>query len=155
MRTEVCHVTMDEPGREDFEKFLLERFPPSGKRGTSGIFYQDFGEKVKEAIKDPSATSVDKHLRFYIKKNDLSVLDLLSVGARDLLVVPVKENKENVEDNSILGQYRKVVYVEDFFKTIQDVHEKELLHAGYKKTFEKIQSLYHGIPRSVVQKPVF
>ena len=44
---------MDEPGREDFEKFLLECFPPSGKRGTSGIFYQEFGEKVKEAIKDP------------------------------------------------------------------------------------------------------
>ena len=42
---------MDEPGREDFEKFLLECFPPSGKRGTSGIFYQEFGEKVKEAIK--------------------------------------------------------------------------------------------------------
>ena len=50
---------------------------------------------------------------------------------------------------------------------VRSMHEKDLLHAGYKKTFcvmssrisycvciacAQLQSLYHGIPRSVVEK---
>ena len=31
--------------------------------------------------------------------------------------------------------------VEEFYDIIRDVHEKELLHGGYKKTFDKVQSL--------------
>lgn len=42
---------------------------------------------------------------------------------------------QNVEDNSILGKYRKVGFVEDFYSTLKAVHEKELLHAGYHKTY--------------------
>ena len=45
------------------------------------------------------------------------------------------------EDNSILGQFRRVVFIDDFYKTIKDVHEKELLHAGYHKTYEKVSLL--------------
>ena len=56
------------------------------------------------------------------------------------------------EDTSLLGTCRKVVYVEDFLNTLQEVHNKELLHAGCKKTYEKVQSMYHGIPRSVVEE---
>ena len=32
--------------------------------------------------------------------------------------------------------------MEDFYCTIRDVHEKDLLHAGYKKTYEKVCSTY-------------
>ena len=45
---------------------------------------------------------------------------------------------QNVEDNSIMGKYKKVVFVEDMFDVITEVHEKELLHAGYRKTYEKV-----------------
>ena len=41
-------------------------------------------------------------------------------------------------DNSIVGKYRKVVFVENFFSAIKEVHENELLHAGYRKTYEKV-----------------
>lgn len=44
---------------------------------------------------------------------------------------------QKVEDNSILGQYRRIAYVEEFYQIIHDAHGKELLHAGYKKTLEK------------------
>ena len=72
-----------------------------------------------------------------------------------------------MEDNTALDKYRRVAHVEEFYDIIRDVHEKELLHGGYKKTFDKVQSLvteyewewlssvaelYHGIPRSVVEK---
>ena len=39
--------------------------------------------------------------------------------------------------NSILGKFRKVVFVEGFLETLTAVHEKELLHAGYKKNDER------------------
>jgi len=38
----------------------------------------------------------------------------------------------------IMGRYRKVAFVEDFYSAIKEVHEKELLHAGYHKTYEKV-----------------
>ncbi len=35
-----------------------------------------------------------------------------------------------------MGKYRKVIFVEDFYSAIKEVHEKELLNAGYHKTYE-------------------
>ena len=46
-----------------------------------------------------------------------------------------------MEDNTALDKYRRVAHVEEFYDIIRDVHEKELLHGGYKKTFDKVQSL--------------
>jgi hypothetical protein len=43
-----------------------------------------------------------------------------------------------LEDNTALGENRRVAFVEEFYGLIQEVHEKELLHAGYKKTFNKV-----------------
>ncbi|KAL5475764.1 hypothetical protein EMCRGX_G025614 [Ephydatia muelleri] len=100
-----------------FEKFS------STNRGTSGVFYKDFGDKIKAAIKDPSL--VDKNLRFFVKKSGFQILNIPSLGARDVLVVPAKQ--QGLEDNTALDKYRR-----------------DLLHAGYKKTFEKLQSLYHA-----------
>lgn len=71
----------------EFTAYLAEKFP-SSSRGTSGVFHKDFGEKIIGALKDPS--SVDKNLRFYIKKNKFKILNLPSLGAHDVLVVPAK-----------------------------------------------------------------
>ncbi|KAL5515422.1 hypothetical protein EMCRGX_G000584 [Ephydatia muelleri] len=46
-----------------------------------------------------------------------------------------------VKDNTALDKYRRVAHVEELYDIIRDVHEKELLHGGYKKTFDKVQSL--------------
>eukprot|EP00731_Ephydatia_muelleri_P005386 Em0002g1562a len=48
------------------------------------------------------------------------------------------QQKDLVEDNTALDKYRRVAHVEEFYDIIRDVHEKELLHGGYKKTFDKI-----------------
>eukprot|EP00731_Ephydatia_muelleri_P001987 Em0001g1987a len=53
-----------------FGIFLFEKFS-STKRGTSGVFYKDFGEKIKAAIKDLS--SADKNLRYFIKKSGFQI----------------------------------------------------------------------------------
>ena len=71
-----------------FRTFLAEKFP-SVKKGTSGVFHKEFGDKIKAAIKDPS--SVDKNSRFFVKKKGFQILNIPSLGARDVLVIPVKE----------------------------------------------------------------
>jgi hypothetical protein len=43
-----------------------------------------------------------------------------------------------VEDNTALDKYSRVAHVEEFYETIRNVHEKDVLHGGYKKTFEKV-----------------
>ncbi len=68
--------------------FLIDS-PPDGKRGTGGVFHKTFAEKVKDAIKNPGNAN-DKHLKFYVKKNQFKLLDFPSLDARDVLVVPVK-----------------------------------------------------------------
>ena len=73
---------------KEFRTFLAEKFP-SVKRGTSGVFHKEFGDKIKAAIKDPS--SVDKNMRFFVKKKGFQILNIPSLGARDVLVIPVKE----------------------------------------------------------------
>ena len=70
---------------KEFRTFLAEKFP-SVKRGTSGVFH---GDKIKAAIKDP--LSVDKNMRFFVKKKGFQILNIPSLGARDVLVIPVKE----------------------------------------------------------------
>ena len=80
---------MDMYDREkEFGAFLAEKFS-SHDRGTSGVVYKDFGDKIKTAIKDPSA--VDKNLRFFVKKKGFQIMNIPSLGARDVLVVPAKE----------------------------------------------------------------
>ena len=54
---------------KEFRTFLAEKFP-SVKRGTSGVFHKEFGDKIKAAIKDPS--SADKNMCFFGKKKRIS-----------------------------------------------------------------------------------
>ncbi|KAL5474962.1 hypothetical protein EMCRGX_G027000 [Ephydatia muelleri] len=61
---------------KEFRTFLAEKFP-SVKRGTSGVFHKEFGDKIKAAIKDPS--SVDKNMRFFVKKKGFQILNIPSL----------------------------------------------------------------------------
>ena len=77
---------------DSFNSFLTERFPPDGKRGTSGVIRAALGERIIRVLKDPTAG--DKNLRFYVKKHKFQLLDLSSLGVQEVLVVPVKQNSE-------------------------------------------------------------
>ncbi|KAL5468953.1 hypothetical protein EMCRGX_G030114 [Ephydatia muelleri] len=82
---------------KEFGIFLSEKFS-STNRGTNGVFYKDFRDNIKAAKKDPS--SVDKNLRFFVKKSGFQILNIPSLGARDVLVVPAKQ--QGLEDNTAL-----------------------------------------------------
>ena len=47
---------------------------------------------------------------------------------------------------------RWVAIVEDYWDIISQIHSKDCLHAGIRKTFARIQSIYSHIPRSVVNQ---
>ena len=46
----------------------------------------------------------------------------------------------------MLNQHYRVVYVEEFYHTIKQIHDDELMHAGYKKTYEKVRTPYSYMP---------
>ena len=79
---------MDKKDREsEFTAYLSEKFS-SSSRGTSGVFHKGFGEKIIGALKDPP--SVDRNLRFFVKKNNFKILNLSSLGPHDVFVVLAK-----------------------------------------------------------------
>ena len=72
--------------------------------------------------------------------NPLSQVDQLSTFSKycEIQSVTYTLFLQIVEDNSVLGKCRNEVYVEEFFDALQEVHSMQLLHAGYRKTFEKV-----------------
>ena len=78
---------------QTFQAFISERYPTDDdKRSTSGVIRNSFGQVIIRALKTPAA--VDKSLRFYVKKHRFQLLDLPSLGVKEVLVVPVKEDVE-------------------------------------------------------------
>ena len=39
---------MDDSGKKAFQSYVQQRSPPESKRGTSGVYYEAFGEKIKD-----------------------------------------------------------------------------------------------------------
>ena len=122
-----------------------------------------FTQKIIHGLKDPAA--VDKNLHFYVKKNRFQVLNMPSLGIQNILVVPNKGKEVttfaksysmcdflyfdlwhfifyNVQDNTLMVKYKKVLFVEDFledfFEDIKEVHEKVVLRVGNHKPYEKV-----------------
>ncbi|KAL5471109.1 hypothetical protein EMCRGX_G029188 [Ephydatia muelleri] len=81
-------------------------------------------------------------------------------GSSDLLLVSVLsfllQNLEssNANDRTIMKGYRRVAIVEELYHILKQIHDKDCLHAGSRKTYAKVQSLYSYIPRVVVEKYV-
>eukprot|EP00731_Ephydatia_muelleri_P016918 Em0010g16a len=58
----------------------------------------------------------------------------------------------NANDRTIMKGYRRVAIVEEFYHILKQIHDKDCLHAGSRKTYARVQSLYSYIPRVVVEK---
>ena len=50
-------------------------------------------------------------------------------------------NPQNENDRTIMDGHRRVAYVEDFYGILKQVHDKDCLHAGSKKTCSRVSSL--------------
>ena len=69
----------------EFDALLSEKFPPNGKRGTSGVYYSalSFGESVKYCF-------VQHKVRQFIKRNKIQLMNLTRLDTEGVLVVPTK-----------------------------------------------------------------
>ena len=85
---------MEDSRKREFDEYVSERFPPGSKRSTSGVIYTAFGKKVAAILKDP--TTGDKNIRFWVRKRGFQLLNLPSLGAQDVLVVPVNTKGKEV-----------------------------------------------------------
>ena len=74
-----------------FQSYLDNTFPPKAKRTRSAVIRQQLADKILRYLKDPGE---DKNFRHFVKKSGFELLDLLSVGVRDALVVKVKQDKK-------------------------------------------------------------
>lgn len=45
---------------------------------------------------------------------------------------------QNENDRTMMSGYRKVAVVEEFSQILQQVHNKDCLHAGFKKTYARV-----------------
>ena len=101
--------------RRNLASFFPRSSPPLiGEQVAS--FTKTFGEKIKAAIKDPA--SVDKNLRFFVKKSGFQILNIPILGARDVLVVPAKQHAGiGLTVMLVVGDCR-CVYSHAFHRTI-------------------------------------
>ena len=72
----------------ELNSYVEERFPSGEKRKTSGVFWASFRARIVDVLRNPA--SGDKNLRFYVNKHKFQLLDLPSLGMKDVLVVPAK-----------------------------------------------------------------
>ena len=56
---------------------------------------------------------------------------------------------QNTNDITILGKWRKVAYIKDFFEVIRDVHAT---CKGHIETLAEVGKVYECVPRSAIDK---
>ena len=76
-----------------FQAYVDNAFPLDGKRTRSGVIREPLAQKVVDYLKG-AARETDKAFRHFVKKSGFELLDLPSVGIRDVLVVQVNEEKK-------------------------------------------------------------
>ena len=77
---------MSRVSESEFDAFLSEKFPPNGKRVTSGVYYSAFGGSVKQSLQNP--VSCNTKMRQFIKRNKIQLMNLTCLDAEGVLVVP-------------------------------------------------------------------
>ena len=46
---------------------------------------------------------------------------------------------QNEHDRTMLKGYRRVAIVEEFYDILQQIHDKESVHAGSRKTYARVR----------------
>lgn len=60
---------------------------------------------------------------------------------RTTLPLPVPIQSKH--DRTIMKGFRRVAIVEDFYVILRQVHDKDCVHAGYKKTYARVIISYY------------
>ena len=97
-----------EMSKDNFEEYLARTFPDDDKRSTSGVIHRKLGQKIKDCL-----LGNDKNFRCMVKRREFSLLNLPSVGMRDVLVVPAKDEKVYSSVDSTGMRFSLIKYIID------------------------------------------
>eukprot|EP00731_Ephydatia_muelleri_P025547 Em0017g630a len=121
-----------------FGEYVDSLFPIGGKCSRSVVIRQDFAKRIVDHLKgkqDPDAS-----FRHFVKKGGFALLDIPSAGIRDVLVVSLKEEKQNLNDRTMMKASRRVATVEEFIAYWSRFTQKTVYMRAQKR----------HLPRSVV-----
>ena len=93
--------------------------------------------EILNVIKHPFGYK-DRLFRHKVKVKGYQIMDLPGLGVKDALVIPKKESSKGETSSGFL----RVIPESKVYDVMQQVHCKELNHAGYKKCREYVSILF-------------
>ena len=76
-----------------------------------------------------------------------------SVTLTSLFLIPFfRFSPQECERPGLRAHWRRVVTVENMFKTLKLVHEGTRSHTGYHKLFKDVEDTFYGVPRSLCKE---
>ena len=75
-----------------FQEYIDSSFPVGGKRTRSAVIRKEVAQRIVNHLK--GTPDADGAFRHFVKKSGFALMDLQSVGIRDVLVVSVKEKNQ-------------------------------------------------------------
>jgi len=113
--------------KTQFEQWLLESY---SKTNTSYVLKKKEYDEIKDILSGATPL-VDAQKKFVFKQKKYILVD-------------------NIVHRQIDNKAKQVVYLEQFFEVIYEIHCMERLHQGIQKTFDQVILKYVGITREIV-----
>ncbi|XP_071131745.1 KRAB-A domain-containing protein 2-like [Mytilus edulis] len=132
---------------DNFQIFLNELL----QKKSTVLLTDEKVERIKSLIidtKDGQKTDTPR-FRQYVKDKGFQLVTCAVLGLENELCVPTKEECERP---GLLAHWRRVVTVENMFKTLKLVHEGTRSHTGYHKLFKDVEDTFYGVPRSLCKE---
>eukprot|EP00731_Ephydatia_muelleri_P024373 Em0016g644a len=79
-----------------FQEYIDSSFPVGGKRTRSAVIRKEVAQRIVNHLK--GTPDADGAFRHFVKKSGFALVDLQSVGIRDVLVVSVKEKNQSAKE---------------------------------------------------------
>ena len=145
--------------RKAFEEYITNSFE---KKKGSKVISREKGKEIaaylSAAGKDHKVTvKADPHFKFWVKSRGFRLLDYPALGLKNVLCLPAKKTVWSLDctplmclgcftrapvqdknDTTLLGRFRRVAYIEDFYEILSRIRSVERCHMGYKKTLAEV-----------------
>lgn len=146
--------------KEIFEEFCEKQYGygcPKSKTVTKSK-----GERIVQVLKGNHGSHLTPQFKYWVKQRGFKLISYPSLGLKDVLCLPAKTKvsktagcncivlvfmhlnvvMQNPNDLTMLSEWRRVTYVEDFFDILEEIHCKEKGHVGEKKTIAEVNDMH-------------
>ena len=134
--------------RKRFKEKIQQIIDAQAVAERSVVLAEDKYEAIRCHLRNLEV-KVDPHFKFWVKNKKFQVMDLPGLGLNNVIVVPAFRAKAQID---CANKFLRVVHAGQMFEIIENIHDEELKHSGYKKVLERIKKQYFGIPRSIIQE---